>query len=275
MCHYDLIRKFSLFEHFDGELVVDSRLVAVRLGIQHESFMRTVDKYQARIETKFGHLRFEIGTVRNSVGAVNEVKYVLLTEAQATTLMTLSRNTDEVVDCKFDLVEAFEKAKTELRLRRFTSATHKVYLLDDPVKWSDRGRVFKENFYSEIYLLNNWVYQPGKTSHPVRVAQITVDVVYERLQPGVWKELVKKNPKVNGRRKHCCHQFLTENIGNQHLRQHLYAVTKLMAGSSSWREFMYLLNRIHPKTSEVQMDILFELFSNSSSDYEIWRRLVS
>lgn len=109
--------QLSVSEYDDGELVVDSRLVAARLNIQHESFMRTVDRYQTRIEARFGHLRFEIGTVRNSVGAVNEVKYVLLTEPQATTLMTLSRNTEEVVDCKFDLVEAFEKAKELLRQR--------------------------------------------------------------------------------------------------------------------------------------------------------------
>lgn len=263
------------FEHSDGKLVVDSRLIAERLEVQHESFMRTVGKYKARIEAKFGHLRFETGTVRNSVGAVNRVIYVLLTEPQAGALMTLSRNTDRVVECKLELVEAFERAKELLRQRKVLSATQKVYLLDDPVKWSERGRIFKESFYSEIYRLNNWDYQPGKTNHPVRVAQITVDAIYERLQPGVWEELTKKNPKIKGRRKHCCHQFLTENIGNPHLRHHLYSVTKLMAACSSWREFMLLLNKVHPKSTEVQMDILFELLFHSPEDYELWKRLVS
>ena len=63
------------------------------------------------VEEKFGHIRFEVGTVRNSAGAVNETIYALLTEPQSTVLMTLSRNTDQVVDCKLDLVKAFEKAK--------------------------------------------------------------------------------------------------------------------------------------------------------------------
>lgn len=94
-----------------GVLVVDSRLISERLGIQHETLMRTVKRHQTRIEQKLGHLRFEVGTVTNSVGAVNETIYTLLTEPQATVVMTLSRNTEQVVECKFDLVQAFEKAK--------------------------------------------------------------------------------------------------------------------------------------------------------------------
>lgn len=95
----------------DGVLVVDSRLIAERLGIQHETIMRTVKRHQTRIEQRLGHLRFEVGTVTNSVGAVNETVYTLLTEPQATVVMTLSRNTEQVIECKFDLVQAFEKAK--------------------------------------------------------------------------------------------------------------------------------------------------------------------
>ena len=95
----------------EGELVVDSRLVAERLGIQHETFLKTLKKYQASVEKRFGQFRFEIATVTNSVGATNQVKFALLTELQATALMTFSRNTPQVVECKLALVEAFEKAK--------------------------------------------------------------------------------------------------------------------------------------------------------------------
>lgn len=99
-----------------GVLVVDSRLISERLGIQHETLMRTVKRHQTRIEQRLGHLRFEVGTVTNSVGAVNETIYTLLTEPQATVVMTLSRNTEQVIECKFDLVEAFEKAKSLAKL---------------------------------------------------------------------------------------------------------------------------------------------------------------
>lgn len=99
----------------NGNLVVDSRLIADRLGIDHKNFLETVKKYQAQIEQRFGQFAFETETVENSVGAVNQVKFALLTEPQATTLMTFSRNTEQVVECKLALVEAFEKAKSVIR----------------------------------------------------------------------------------------------------------------------------------------------------------------
>ncbi len=74
-----------------GELVVDSRLVAERLGIEHESFMRTIKKYKDRIEQRFGHLREQIGTVENSVRAKNKAIHVLLTEDQAKALLSKTR----------------------------------------------------------------------------------------------------------------------------------------------------------------------------------------
>jgi Rha family phage regulatory protein len=94
----------------NGQIVVDSRLVAEELGIEHPSFIRTIRKYSCDL-MDFGHLGFEIGTVQNSVGAVNREIFCYLNEDQATFLMTLSRNTPQVVKCKKDLVKAFSKAK--------------------------------------------------------------------------------------------------------------------------------------------------------------------
>lgn len=96
----------------DGLLVVDSRLVAERLNIQHETFMKTVAKYKRQIEARFGIIRFEVGEIR---GRGKPEKFAYLTEAQASSLMTFSRNTDEVVEAKLDLVDAFEKAKTLIK----------------------------------------------------------------------------------------------------------------------------------------------------------------
>lgn len=102
------------FDH-QGILVVDSRLIAQQLGIEHDNFMGTVKKYQTQAEQAFGQFLFQTGTVKNSVGAVNKTKYVLLNEDQATFIMSLSRNTAEVVQCKLELVKAFSKAKQLLK----------------------------------------------------------------------------------------------------------------------------------------------------------------
>jgi phage regulator Rha-like protein len=97
----------------DGELVVDSRLIAQELGIEHESFMRTIRNYQTHVEEAFGGLRFQIGVPESPTG--NPPQYVLLTEDQSTFLMTISRNTPAVISCKIKLVKAYSKAKEILR----------------------------------------------------------------------------------------------------------------------------------------------------------------
>jgi phage regulator Rha-like protein len=93
-------------------LLVDSRLIAERLGIEHESFLKTLDTYQSQVEQAFGILRFEIGKID---GRGRPARYALLSEDQATFVMTLSRNTAKVVQCKIDLVVAFSEAKRLLK----------------------------------------------------------------------------------------------------------------------------------------------------------------
>lgn len=104
----------------EGILVVDSRLIAQDLGIEHESFMRTLKKFQTRVESRFGIIRLEIGEIK---GRGQPEKYALLTEPQATALMTFTRNTEQVIECKLRLVEAFEKAK---QLLAQPKASHQI-----------------------------------------------------------------------------------------------------------------------------------------------------
>lgn len=96
---------------FDGVLVVDSRLIAERLGVEHESFMKTLKKHLLQAEQAFGVIRFEIGKPQLGTKGGRPEVFAWLTEEQATFYMTLSRNTLEVVQCKVELVNAFFKAK--------------------------------------------------------------------------------------------------------------------------------------------------------------------
>jgi phage regulator Rha-like protein len=109
-------------EH-QGVLVIDSRLIAEELGLSHSTWMTNViKKYQALLEANFGHLHFENGTVTNSVGAVNKVIFAWLMEDQATFLMTLSRNTQQVINAKIKLVKAFSEAKSRLAAKQVVIA---------------------------------------------------------------------------------------------------------------------------------------------------------
>jgi phage regulator Rha-like protein len=100
----------------DGTLVIDSRLVAKGLGVEHESFMKTVEKYKIEVEQSFGGIRFEIGVPDKPTG--NPPRYAFLTEEQSTFYMALSRNTPQVVQLKLRLVKAFFDAKRQLAEKR-------------------------------------------------------------------------------------------------------------------------------------------------------------
>lgn len=102
-------------EKQNGQLVVDSRLIATRLGVSHKSFSETIRKHLSSIESAFGHLPFKTETVINSVGAKNKARFYFLNEDQSLFLMTLSRNTEQVIQCKLDLVKGFSHAKKILQ----------------------------------------------------------------------------------------------------------------------------------------------------------------
>jgi phage regulator Rha-like protein len=97
-------------------LVVDSRLIAESLGVGHGPWMtNVVKKYQSEIEQDFGQLHFENGYVNIPNGGRKETVFALLTEDQATCLMTYSKNTEQVRSAKRNLVKQFSKAKQLLR----------------------------------------------------------------------------------------------------------------------------------------------------------------
>lgn len=107
-------------------LVVDSRLVAIRLGVNHSDWIQNiVRKYQTIAEEAFGILRFENGEIK---GRGQPEIFAWLTEEQATFYMTLSKNTLEVVECKVELVKAFFTAKKLLEQQGFPQGHTSVYI---------------------------------------------------------------------------------------------------------------------------------------------------
>ncbi len=99
----------------NGQLFVDSRLVAQELGIAHKNFRATIEKYRTEIEQDFGQLPFETEVGYREQGGGNPEKFYYLNEDQATYLMTLSKNTVKVRACKRQLVKSFAEAKKLLQ----------------------------------------------------------------------------------------------------------------------------------------------------------------
>ncbi len=96
----------------NGVLLVDSRLLAQELGIQHRSFyQKLILKYQQEIEEDWGFLRFEIAKIAEASQRGRPEKYALLTEQQSYLILTYSKNTVQARQCKRNLVKAFDEAK--------------------------------------------------------------------------------------------------------------------------------------------------------------------
>lgn len=103
-------------------LVVDSRLVAQELGIKHTTFLENLRKHKETLEQAFGCLTVETYNVELPNGGTrSDFSHYWLNEDQATFVMTLSRNTPQVVQCKVNLVKAFSEAKAKLEEKNVTS----------------------------------------------------------------------------------------------------------------------------------------------------------
>lgn len=122
------------------------------------------------------------------------------------------------------------------------------YISIELMKWQKR---FPDEFYQLIFKLNNWQWKGRSINPPQVVGRYTKDIIYERLAPGVITELEKKNPPdEKGIRKAKHHQWLTPDVGDPKLNEHIHGVMALMRASANWSSFKRLLARAYPKPSE-------------------------
>jgi len=136
----------------------------------------------------------------------------------------------------------------ELRDKKALAAILDKYLRKELAAWAKR---FPDEFYKEMFRLRGWNWNPSSVAKPSVVGRYTNDLVYERLAPNILIELEKKNPKnESGNRTTRHHQWLSEDVGNPALAQHLHAIIGFMRASSSWDGFYRLVQRAFPKKNE-------------------------
>lgn len=132
----------------------------------------------------------------------------------------------------------------EVRDKKALSALLDKYLLQEFAKWAKR---FPDTFYKEMFRLRGWVYPSVSGGKPGVVGKYTMDIVYQRLAPGLVLELEVRNPKEDGgRRKATHHQWLTEDLGLPALSEHIHAITGLMRACDDWDQFKRMLDRSFP-----------------------------
>lgn len=139
---------------------------------------------------------------------------------------------------------------------RKRDALHKIleaYIAPELMPWTKR---FPDSFYEEMFRLHGWDYDPESVARPGVVGKFTNTYVYDQLPAGVLDELRQVNPKDEmGRRKNRHHQYLTEDVGNQHLGRQITATTTLMRAAEDWASFKRMFARAFPRAGD-QTDLL-------------------
>ena len=145
----------------------------------------------------------------------------------------------------------------EVRNKEALRALLDAFLRQEYAAWAKR---FPDEFYKELFRLRGWEWKKVSVKRPILVGKLTNDIVYERLAPGVLEELQTRNPKDDrGRRPVKHHQWLSEDIGNPALAQHIHALIGLMRASSTWKQFHSLLDKAFPKKGAVlQLELINE-----------------
>jgi hypothetical protein len=124
-----------------------------------------------------------------------------------------------------------------------------VYLSEERLAWAKR---FPDEFYKQIYRLKSWNWPPSGRAKPPILGHITNDVVYDRLPEGVLPKLRELNPtgEESKRRKFKHHQFLSADVGQPDLRDHILQILPLMKVSKTWDGFKRLMDQAFPKKGD-------------------------
>lgn len=135
----------------------------------------------------------------------------------------------------------------EIRARDALQAYLERFIRKELAAWV---KTFPDDFFRELYRLKRWPWT-GSSRRPGVVGNYIKDLIYERLGHGVLAELERKNPSDGkGQRKSRHHQWLTADIGNPALAQHMYALIGFMRAEDDWETFKQRFSRAYPKKGD-------------------------
>lgn len=124
------------------------------------------------------------------------------------------------------------------------------------------AKKFPDEFYENIYKLRGWQW-PGMAKNRFSVvAHYTKDLIYERMAPGLLKELQEKSPKdEKGQRENKLHQWLSPDLGDPMLANHMQSILTLqrlsIANGWGWQKFMNMVNQVMKKKGQ-SLDLPFD-----------------
>lgn len=127
-----------------------------------------------------------------------------------------------------------------------------AYINEEIAKWQ---LTFKIDFYRELFRLWNIPFNPTTVKRPSFVGKLTNKYIYQALPEGVLEAIKDKTPKTKGGHyKYRFHQSLTPEIGREHLKEQITAVTTLMQISDTKEHFQQLFEKRFGKQKNLPLE---------------------
>ncbi len=162
-----------------------------------------------------------------------------------------------------DEVTGYEKVRPQNALQKYLE----LVIRKELAAWVKK---FPDEFYENIYKLKGWVW-PGMSKNRYSVvSHYTTNLVYDRLGPGILDELQAKTPKnEKGYRPNKLHQWLSEDIGNPMLAQHLHSLMMFqrlaIANGYGWQRFLHMVDQVLPRRGDT-LQLPFELSDGNKDE---------
>jgi hypothetical protein len=124
-----------------------------------------------------------------------------------------------------------------------------LYIGQELAKWAKR---FPDAFYEQMFRLKGWHFNPNSSQRPHAMARLTLDLVFDRIGPGLSNELKQRRKELletTGRRRAKLHQAMTVDIGHPALQHHLSGLTFLgkSFADGDWNGFYAAVERVTPR----------------------------
>jgi len=118
-----------------------------------------------------------------------------------------------------------------------------LYIGKELAKWAKR---FPDEFYKEIFRLRGWNYDPTSSKRPMYMARITIDLVFDRIGPGLTRELQERRQEIlesTGKRGKL-HQVMTPDVGHPALQHHISGLIFLAKAFKEWGPFYEAVDKV-------------------------------
>lgn len=157
-----------------------------------------------------------------------------------------------------DEVTGYQEVRDKLALQEILE----LYLRKEAAAWVKR---FPDEFYKQLYRLRAWEWR-GMTGNRISAcAHYTKDLIYDRIESGLLKELETRNPTDgHGSRRYKHHQLLTDDVGIPRLAQHFGSVMTLQKMSRTWDEFYQRMQEFHPRRGDTLQIPFTDDYSNEA-----------